>query len=306
MKHPFLPRRSSLPLAPEPHRKTKHTHMNLTFQDIQSRKAAGTPITAITCYDYPAACWMEAAQIDIVLVGDSVGTNILGYASETEVTLDDMAHHLRAVRRGIRSSYLLVDLPYNTYKTPDSALTSARTLVAEGADGVKLEGFIPEIIKHLVQHDIQVIAHLGLMPQLHSKKSLQARTADSALELLHQAIALQDAGAWGLLLEVVPEEISKIVSQRLNIPTIGIGAGRFTDGQVLIMPDMLGFHDLDFRHNQKFADLGPQAIAAIAAYAQAVREHDFPDDSHVRHIAPAELTRFLDRIDEVPPTREGT
>jgi 3-methyl-2-oxobutanoate hydroxymethyltransferase len=272
--------------------------------NIQERKTDGLPICAITCYDYPTARWVDTAGIELILVGDSVGTNVLGYASEKEVTLNDITHHLRAVCRGAKSSYILADLPYGTCDSPESALANAKALIDAGADGVKLEGFKPEIVSHLAAAGIDVCAHLGLMPQIHGKKSLQARSADAALTLVQQSIAMEHAGAWCLVLELIPEEVAKVVSQKLTIPTIGIGAGRYTDGQVLILLDALGFHAFDFQHNHRFTDVETPATMALQAYASAVRDRTFPGTENTRHLPADELSLFTQTLAQSAPPPE--
>jgi 3-methyl-2-oxobutanoate hydroxymethyltransferase len=290
---PRTKERDSMPIA-------ETLHMNVA--DIQKRKTTGQPICSVTCYDYPTARWVDAAGIELILVGDSVGTNVLGYASEKDVTLNDMTHHVRAVCRGAESSYILADLPYGTCDTPEAALANAKTLIDAGADGVKLEGFKPEIVSRLVAAGIDVCAHLGLMPQIHEKKALQARSADAALTLVQQSIEMEKAGAWCLVLELIPEEVAEAVSRKLTIPTIGIGAGRYTDGQVLILLDVLGFHGFDFQHNHRFADIETPATTALQAYASAVRDRTFPGAENTRHLSADELSLFTRTLAQsVPP-----
>ena len=176
--------------------------MKKTAEYLKNKKASGQKISMLTCYDYPMARVQEAAGVDVIFVGDSVGTNMLGYASEREVTLGDMIHHLKAVRRGVSQAYLLVDLPYMTYETPEMALGTARRLLGLGADGVKFEGFREAVVRHLSGHGIEVWAHLGLNPQLHEKKALHAKTAGDAIELVENALRLEAAGAGFLVLEL--------------------------------------------------------------------------------------------------------
>ena len=246
----------------------------------------------LTCYDYPTAVWEDEAGVDIVFVGDSVGTNVLGYESEREVTMDDMVHHLKAVRRGVSSAYLLCDLPYMTCETSEQALENARMLLSHGADGVKLEGFKPEIIRQLAEHDIEVCAHLGFNPQIHDKAGLQAKEVESAIQLIEDSLVLEEAGACLMVYEVVPEEVAQEASQRLSIPTIGIGAGLHTDGQVLIVSDMLGINVFDLRHSKKFEDFSSLGRSAISEYVAAVIDGRFPEELNARHLKEGELKRF--------------
>jgi 3-methyl-2-oxobutanoate hydroxymethyltransferase len=268
--------------------------MTNTSESVTLKKAAGEPIAVLTCYDYPTARCQDEAGVDIIFVGDSVGTNILGYSSEKEVTLDDMAHHLKAVRRGVENAYVLVDLPYGAYDTPERAVASSTRLMELGADGVKLEGFRPDVVRKLVSRGIEVCAHLGLNPQLHAKKGMRAKTAAAAAELVSQSIELQDAGAWIMVYEMIPEEVGRIATDRLSIPTIGIGAGRHTDGQVLVAPDMLGINTFDMRHFRKYDDLHGRSVRAFESYIADVRSGAFPAADNVRHLDEAELRALND------------
>ncbi len=270
--------------------------MTNTSGSLTSKKLAGEPITMLTCYDYPTARCQDEAGVDIIFVGDSVGTNVLGYPSEKDVTLDDMAHHLKAVRRGVERAYLLVDLPYGTYDTPEQAVESASRLAALGADGVKLEGFRPDVVRRLVDEGIEVCAHLGLNPQLHARKGMRAKTALAAAELVAESIELQDAGAWIIVYEMVPEEVGRIATERLSIPTIGIGAGRGTDGQVLVAPDLLGINTFDMRHVRRYDDLHARTVRAFESYVADVRSGAFPAASNVRHLGKAELLALRDTL----------
>jgi 3-methyl-2-oxobutanoate hydroxymethyltransferase len=262
--------------------------MRVTISDLLEMKRQGEKIAMLTCYDYPTAVVEDEAGVDIIFVGDSVGTNVLGYKSEREVTLDDMVHHLRAVRRGVRHAYLLADLPYLTYETPEAALESASILVSHGANGVKLEGFRPDIVSHLVKNRIEVCAHLGLNPQIHEKKGLRAKTADDAGKLIAASVAMQEAGAWIIVYELIPEEVAKEATRRLSIPTIGIGAGRYTDGQVLIVSDLLGINSFDLRHVRKYEKLHERAARAIGQYIVDLRTGEFPGDENARQLSAEE------------------
>ena len=201
------------------------------------------PITVLTCYDYPTACLQDEAGIDIVFVGDSVGTNILGYKNETEVTMADMRHHLKAVRRGVTDAYLLVDMPYASDSDVKQAVTNAKLFLSDGADGVKLEGGIEKvpIVTALTEQGIETCAHIGHNPQIHgTKAATHGKTFAKAKRLIEAAAALADAGAKLIVLEKITEEVSQIITETVDIPTIGIGAGRYCDGQVLVINDILG------------------------------------------------------------------
>jgi len=204
-------------------------------------KRRGAKIAVLTAYDAPTARAEDKAGVDIILVGDSVGVNLLGYASEREVTLADMSHHIAAVRRGAPEATIIGDLPFQTYDSPAAAVANAQKLVAAGADIVKFEGAHLAILEALEAASIEVCCHLGLEPQTHLEKRVKGRSAQEALRLLADATALDRAGMKLLLLEMIPEEVAAEVTRSVKAPTIGIGAGRKTDGQVLVITDVLGF-----------------------------------------------------------------
>jgi 3-methyl-2-oxobutanoate hydroxymethyltransferase len=258
-------------------------------------KQHGEKISVLTAYDYPTAKAEAEAGVDIILIGDSVGTNMLGYTSEKEVTLADIAHHVRAVRRGAPDTVLIADLPYQTYETPDMAVANAKTLVAAGTDLVKFEGPNPEIVKALVAAGIKVCSHIGLEPQHHEEKRVKGRSAADAARLITDAIALDKAGISLIVLELIPEELAKQVTQAIAAPTIGIGAGRYTDGQVLVICDVLGFTEANFRHNRRYRDVGRDMRAAATAYVQDVRTGAFPTDANVFHMPKEELAALTDK-----------
>ena len=259
---------------------------------LQAKKSRGDKIVVLTCYDFPTASWQEEAGVDVIFVGDSVGTNVLGYSSEHEVTMEDMIHHLKAVKRGVRDAYLLADLPYRSYETPEQGLGNALRLCSLGAQGIKIEGVVPEVVRTLSARGIDAWAHLGLNPQQHDKKRYQAKTAQRARRLLEDALRLEEAGASFLVLELVPEEVGRAVSEQLSIPTIGIGAGRYTDGQVLVLPDLLGMAEPALMHAVRYAETRASAIDAMSRYAREVREGIFPSAEHVRHLEGEELRSF--------------
>ncbi|MEE2656986.1 MAG: 3-methyl-2-oxobutanoate hydroxymethyltransferase [Candidatus Latescibacterota bacterium] len=258
-------------------------------QDLNARKQQGIAIVVLTCYDYPTALWQDEVGVDVIFCADSVGTNLLGYQSEKEVTIDDMVHHLKAVRRGVKRSYLLADLPYGSCDTVEDAMGNSLRFLSLGADGVKLEGFKPEVVCALRERKIDVWCHLGLNPQIHREKRLKAKTAQPAVTLIEQSEQLQRAGASFLVLEAIPEEVGQIISRRLRIPTIGIAAGRHTDGQVLVVTDLFGVHDLDLRHANSLACFRREGVRAIAQYAEDVRSRRFPGEANVFHMKAEEL-----------------
>ena len=260
---------------------------------LHTKKQGQQPITVLTCYDYPTACLQDEAGIDIVFVGDSVGTNVLGYKSETEVTMDDMRHHLKAVRRGVTDAYLLVDMPYAADRDATRAVTNANLFLSDGADGVKLEGGMEKvpIVSALTEQGIDTCAHIGHNPQIHgTKASTHGRTFAKAKQLIESAKALADAGATLIVLEKITEEVSQIITDTLAIPTIGIGAGRFCDGQVLVINDILGIGP-PLKHAKRYQDYSHLTFDAICRYKAEVASGTFPTDANTSHIPPDKLAR---------------
>lgn len=265
--------------------------MKTTMAKLQEMKDDGRKIAMLTCYDYRTAVLQEAAGVDVVFVGDSVGTNVLGYDSETEVTLDEMLYHVKMVRRGVERAYLLADMPYRTYENPSSALETATRLLEHGADGVKLEGVQPSVIGYLREHGIETCAHIGYTPQYHREVAVQGKSFEHAVELIEGALELQRAGASMLVLELIPEELAAAITKRLRIPTIGIAAGRYTDGQVLSVNDMLGINPRKLRHVKLYADFSAQSLQAFRSYAEEVRNGAFPEESNARRMKEPEWRR---------------
>ncbi len=265
---------------------------------LLAKKQSDRKITMLTCYDYPTALLEDRAGIDIILVGDSVGTNILGYQSEAEVTLEDIIHHLKAVRRGVSQAYILADLPYGTYHTPEIALDSARKLLFYGADGVKLEGLNQEVITHLVNNGIEVCGHLGLLPQTHTKKTVRGKSFVEAKEIIEGALTLETIGVFMLLFELIPEEVAQIITEKVKVPTIGIGAGRFTDGQVLIINDILGITPRQLKLAKRYQDYQSLTLEAIARYKEDVERTLFPARENIRPMSKSELEQLTQWVRE--------
>lgn len=248
-----------------------------------ARKRAHEPIVMVTCYDFPTAQMEDAAGIDIIFVGDSVGTNVLGYTAETEVTVEDMLHHLKAVQRGVQEAYLLVDLPYGSYDTPRLAVANARRFVAHGAHGVKLEGGVEqvEVVRALVAEGIEVCGHIGFTPQTMGPKGRsQGRSLGEGKALLRSASALERAGISLLVLELVSEPVSALITQQLQIPTIGIGSGRFCDGQVLVVLDLLGISAFERKIVKRYEHLRERCMEALMQYKHEVQQRLFPTEAN--------------------------
>ena len=258
----------------------------VTIRDIAQLKARGELIPMVTAYDYTTARIADAAGIPILLVGDSLGMVVLGYDSTIPVTLEDMIHHVKTVVRGSERAMVVADLPFMTYQVDHAqALTNAARLLQEGgAQTVKLEGgeTVAETVGRIVEAGIPVMGHIGLTPQSVNALGgyrVRGRQRKEAVQLLKDAKALEDAGAYSVVLECVPAPLARLISQRLTIPTIGIGAGPGCDGQVQVLHDMLGlFTDFVPRHAKRYANLGETIKEAFVRYAQEVRDGEFPTE----------------------------
>ena len=272
----------------------------ITPVDIQAIKNEGKKITMLTAYDYPLALLEDWAGIDVILVGDSLGMTVLGYANTLPVTMEEMIHHTKAVVRGAKYSLIIGDMPFMSYNTSerDAILNAGRFMKEGGADAVKLEGgaSVKEIVKAIVRAGIPVMGHIGLTPQTISMLGgfkVQGKDAQAAQRIIDDALLLEDAGAFSVLLEAIPAPIAKRITERLKVPTIGIGAGVYCDGQVLVVHDMLGLFD---RFTPKFAkryvNLSELILKAFEAYKEEVLKGDFPTDQHSFHIDEQELNKI--------------
>ncbi len=255
-------------------------------------KARGEKVVVVTGYDAPTARFEAAAGVDIILIGDSVGTNVLGYSHEREVKLSDIEHHTRAVRRGAPDAYVMSDLPYATYDTPEQALESSARLKQAGADCIKFEGARPDLVAALTGAGYDVCCHLGLESQHQEKKRRQGRTAQEAAKLYDDSLALDAAGQKFLVLELVPEELAARITRDVNAVTIGIGAGAQTDGQVLVVNDLAGITAREFKHNRRYGAVGAELQGAVAAYTKDVRAGAFPAAENAFHMADEERAEF--------------
>jgi 3-methyl-2-oxobutanoate hydroxymethyltransferase len=253
-------------------------------------KQRGERLVCLTAYDYPTARLVDEAGIDIILVGDSLGNVVLGYGNTVPVTLDEILIHLKAVRRGVQRALLVADMPYGTFHTgDDDAVRNALRLVKEGeAEAIKLEGGHKRVhlVKRLVDEEISVMGHIGLTPQSINQLGayrVQGKTAKAARQLLDDARALEDAGAFAVVLEVVPREIAQMITESISIPTIGIGAGVHCDIQVLVLHDMLGLSfGKQARFVRPYANLREVITEAVTRYADDVRNGTYPahDESY--------------------------
>jgi len=270
-----------------------------TVVTLQEKKARGERITALTAYDYPTARLLDAAGIDVLLVGDSLAMVVLGHETTLPVTMDEMLHHARAVARGAKRALLVGDMPFLSYQADTAeAVRNAGRLLQAGMHAVKLEGgrdFAPTV-RALVGAGIPVMGHAGLLPQ--SVRQLggfrpQARTAESARAVLDDALALEAAGAFAVVLESVPEKVAGAITERLRVPTIGIGAGPATDGQVLVIHDLLGLTEAVPRFVRRYARLGEEIVKAASAFRDAVEGGRFPTSEHAPAMPEEESGAFL-------------
>lgn len=263
----------------------------VTTSSIRSKKEAGKPITMVTAYDYPSAKLVDEAGADMILVGDSLGMVVLGYDSTIPVTMEDMLHHTKAVTRGAKRAFVVTDLPFLSYHgTVEEAVKNAGRLMQEGlAKAVKMEGGreLTPIITRCVQAGIPVVGHIGLTPQsVHQLGGykVQGRDLEAAKKLLEEALAIQEAGAFAIVLECVPEEVAGMIASKLDIAVIGIGAGATCDGQVLVFHDLVGYaSDITPKFVKRYANIGETIREAIVTYNKEVEARSFPGPEHVFH-----------------------
>jgi 3-methyl-2-oxobutanoate hydroxymethyltransferase len=276
---------------------TKHK----TVSDVQAKKKRGEKISMLTAYDYPTGIIADRAGVDMVLVGDSLANVVLGLESTKDVGMTEMIHHAKAVRRGVSRVVLVADMPFSAYQeNPGAALLNARRFMDEaGCDAVKLEWFDQclEVARTLIQAGIPVMGHVGLTPQRADElggMKVQGKDASSALAIIDHAKALQHAGCFSIVLECIPKEIAKIITQTLTIPTIGIGAGVHCDGQVLVTHDALGlFEQYKPKFVKRYANLNQLAVEALAQFKDEVEKSTFPDESHSYSMNLDELAKLL-------------
>ncbi|MEO8194415.1 MAG: 3-methyl-2-oxobutanoate hydroxymethyltransferase [Gemmatimonadales bacterium] len=264
------------------------TARRITVRDMVKMKRDARKIVVVTAYDVLFARLVDSAGVDIVLVGDSLGNVVAGFDSTLPVTIDQMIYHGAAVRRGVQRALLVVDMPFLTYQASadDAVLNCGRVLQQTGADAVKVEGGGEEMIStvgRLTRTGIPIVAHLGFTPQ--SVRTLgmrvQGREAENAGRMVDQARALEDAGAFALVLELIPSDLAAKISEAISIPTIGIGAGPHCDGQVLVLPDLLGLNEgFAPKFLKKYADLAGTVREAVQRYGEEVRAGQYPDAGH--------------------------
>ncbi len=277
---------------------TTDTPRRLTVVDIAKRYADGERLPMLTAYDFPTAQILDEAGIPLLLVGDSLGQVLLGYETTVRVTMAEMLHHTKAVVRGSKVAMVIADMPFLSYATPEDAIENAGVFLREaGAQAVKVEGGVrtARVIETLVRAGIPVMGHIGLTPQAINtigKVRVQGKGRDQARSLIADALAVQEAGAFGMVVELVPEQLAAAITERLHIPTIGIGAGAGCSGQVQVITDLIGFGDFVPKHARPYAHIRGEIAEAARAYAADVRAGTFP--------GPAETVRMDDSVlDEV-------
>ena len=272
----------------------------ITITDLQGKKREGKKITMLTAYDYPMARLVDEAGIDMILVGDSLGMVVLGYDSTVPVTMEEMIHHSKAARRGTRYAFLVGDMPFMSYQVSrEEAIRNAGRFMKEaGCDAVKLEGG-DEVIDAtiaIVNAGVPVLGHLGLTPQTISKLGgfkIQGKTAEAAKHLIEQALKLERAGCFGLVLECVPDLVAKLIAEKLTIPVIGIGAGKHCDGQVLVVNDMVGLFDRFIpKFVKQYVKLSHSILDGLKRYKDEVEKGAFPAAEHTFTIKEEEIKKL--------------
>ncbi|KEO84290.1 3-methyl-2-oxobutanoate hydroxymethyltransferase [Tumebacillus flagellatus] len=274
----------------------------LSTVKLQEMKRDRQKVVMLTAYDYPTARAAEEGDVDVILVGDSLGMVVLGYDSTLPVTMEDMIHHTKAVTRGAKSTMIVTDLPFLSYhiSTPEAVRNAGRLIQEGGADAVKIEGGreILEQVQAIVRAGIPVCGHIGLQPQMVNQLGgykVQGKDFEGAKKIFEDALLLQEAGCFALVLECVPTPLAALISERLTIPTIGIGAGDGCDGQVLVVHDMLGITDRYLpKFAKKYGELGDAMLNSVSQFAQEVRESKFPEAQHGFKMADDVLERLVE------------
>jgi 3-methyl-2-oxobutanoate hydroxymethyltransferase len=278
----------------------------VTLPQLREMKVAGQPIVMVTAYDHPSAQVAEEAGVDVVLVGDSAAMTVLGYDSTVPVGMDEMVMLASAVRRGLRTPFLVGDMPFGSYeRSDDQAIENALRFVKEaGCDAVKLErgGSSGDRAKAIVNAGIPVMGHVGLTPQTATQLGgykAQGKTAERAAQIADEALALQEAGCFAIVFEAVPAAFTEAIMSRMKIPVIGIGAGHDTDGQVLVFHDLLGiFGGHSPKFVKRYANIREEMVTGVAEFAAEVRSGTFPGPEHIYAIEPTELAEFRAYLDE--------
>src|SRR4051794_36986269 len=292
--------------APRPSVPEPASRKPITLSKLHEMRALGEPIVMVTAYDHPSAVVAEQAGLDIVLVGDSAANNVLGYADTVPVTVEELLMLASAVRRGLRTPLLVGDLPFGSYEASDAqAIGAAHRFVKEaGVDAVKLEGggAMAERARASVRAGVHVMGHVGLTPQTATELGgyrAQGRTAARARAVLDDALALQEAGCFAIVFEAIPADVTDVIMGYMEVPVIGIGAGPSTDGQVLVLHDLLEIHDgFQPKFVKRYAHVKRAMVEGVEAYAEDVRTRRFPAPEHTYGIAPEEVDRLRAQLPE--------
>lgn len=282
----------------------KTTH---TVASLRRKKEKGEKIVSLTCYDYSTARILDQADVDLLLVGDSLAMTVLGHPNTLSVTVDEMLHHVKAVVRGTRHAMVVADMPFMSYQADhmEAVRNAGRFIQEGGAQAVKLEGAsdrVIEVVRHLVEIGIPVVGHLGFTPQMLNTLGgfkVQGKNLEDVKKIVGGALRLQEAGAFALVLEMVPVEVASMIARRLKIPTIGIGAGNGCDGQVLVVDDLLGrYSELSPRFVRKYMNSGALIGEAVQRYAADIQTGNFPDNQAEAFSFPQEFLPELERLIE--------
>ncbi len=255
----------------------------MKLDEFRKRKGK-EKIIMLTAYDYQIAKILDEEGIDIILVGDSLGMVVQGYTDTKSVTMEDMFHHTRAVARGAKKTPIIGDMPINSDNTVEDALRNAKSFLDAGAHGVKIEGNKTEVVKALIRNEIPVMGHIGLLPQTAPAYRVRGKAPDDAQKILQDARVLDKLGVFTMVLESIPEGLAKRITEAVGTPTVGIGAGKYCDGQVLVINDMLGL-DPTFspKYVKRYANLNPIIKQAVENFRQEVRNGEYPDEEHTYH-----------------------
>ncbi len=286
------------------------TRKKVTTHTLRLKKGRGEPITMLTAYDYPTALALDRAGVDAILVGDSLGMVVLGYETTLPVTMEDMLHHCKAVARGAKTAHLIGDMPFMSYQVSatEAVRNAGRFLQEAGMDAVKLEGGrdMASTIEAIAAAGIPVMGHIGLTPQSVHKLGgyrTQGKSAEAARRLVEDARLLEEAGCYAIVLEAIPDRVAELISHRLAIPTIGIGAGAGCDGQVLVTHDLLGLFDrFTPKFVKKYANLHTEMARAFAEYIADVGQHRFPAPEHAHPIDDEEFRALLEELEMASST----
>jgi len=256
----------------------------LKFEDKIRQMKGKEKIIMLTAYDYQIAKILDEVGIDLILVGDSLGMVFQGYTDTKKVTMDDMIYHTKAVARGAKNTPVIGDMPIHSYDTVETALKNAQLFLDAGANGVKIEGNKPEIIEALIAAKVPVMGHVGLLPQTAQAYKVRGKTAEEAKQIFQDAVEIDGYGVFSIVLECIPENLAKRITENVNAPTIGIGAGKYCDGQVLVINDMLGL-DESFtpKYLKRYANLNKTIKNAVKRFMKEVRLGAYPDEEHTYH-----------------------